>query len=57
MNCCTFFNVEGSDKYELKKFSFEDIDCKDSAKEKAFTKRPVDGLTLKNVKVNGVAIQ
>lgn len=57
MNCGTFFNVEGSDKYALKKFSFEDIDCKDSAKEKAFTKRPVDGLTLKNVKVNGVAIQ
>lgn len=57
MDCGVFFNVEGSDKYALKNFAFEDIDCKDFAKEKAFTKRPVEGLTLKNVKVNGEEIK
>ena len=53
MDCGTFFNVEGSDKYALKKFSFENINVKDAAKKKAFENHPVDQLTLKNVVVNG----
>lgn len=51
-----FFNVSGSDKYVLKNFAFEDIDSKDRGKEKAFSARPVDGLKLKNVVVNGEKI-
>ena len=57
MNCGTFFNVEGSDKYVLKNFAFTDIDSKDKAKEKAFTKRPVEGLTLKNVVINNELVK
>ena len=53
MDCGTFFNVEGSDKYALKNFSFENINVKDAAKKKAFENHPVDQLTLKNVVVNG----
>ena len=53
MECGTFFNVEGSDKYLLKNFSFENIDVKDGAKKKAFENHPVELLTLKNVVVNG----
>ena len=53
MNCGNFFAVEGSDKYALKDFSFENIDCKDNAKKVAFKNHPVEGLTLKNVVVNG----
>ena len=57
MACNNFFAVEGSDKYALKNFSFEDVDVKDAAKVKAFTKRPIEGLTLKNVVVNGETIK
>ena len=57
MDCGVFFNVTGSDKYALKDFTFEDVDVKDGAKEKAFTKRPIENLTLKNVVVNGEKIQ
>ena len=57
MTCNVFFNVTGSDKYELKDFAFQDIDCRDYAKEKAFTQSPVEGLTLKNVKINGESIE
>ena len=57
MACSNFFAVEGSDKYALKNFSFEDVDVKDGAKVKAFTKRPIEGLTLKNVVVNGETIK
>lgn len=53
MECGTFFNVEGSDKYLLRNFSFENIDVKDGAKKKAFENHPVELLTLKNVVVNG----
>ena len=53
MDCGTFFNVEGSDKYALKNFSFENINVKDAAKKKAFENHPIDQLTLKNVVVNG----
>ena len=57
MTCNVFFNVQGSDKYALKDFSFENIDCKDYGKEKPFSQRPIDGLTLKNVVINGEAIE
>lgn len=57
MECGVFFNVTGSDKYALKDFAFEDISVKDFAKEKAFTQRPIEGLTLKNVIVNGEKIE
>ncbi len=57
MTCNVFFAVQGSDKYALKDFTFENLDMKDSAKEKAFTQRPIDGLTLRNVVVNGEKIE
>ena len=57
MDCGVFFNVTGSDKYALKDFTFEDVDVKDGAKEKAFTKRPIENLTLKNVVVNSETIK
>lgn len=56
MECGTFFNVEGSDKYVLKNFSFENVDVKDAAKKKAFENHPVEQLSLKNVVVNGESI-
>jgi len=57
MTCGTFFNVQGSDKYALKDFTFEDIDVEDKAKEPAFTQRPIEGLTLRQVKVNGLTVE
>jgi hypothetical protein len=57
MDCGTFFNVTGSDKYVLKNFTFEGMNMKDAAKEKAFTQRPIENLTLKNVVVNGERIE
>lgn len=57
MDCGVFFNVTGSDKYALKDFTFEDVDVKDGAKEKAFTQRPIENLTLKNVVVNSETIK
>ena len=53
MECGNFFHVEGSDKYALKRFSFEDVDVKDGAKKPAFENHPVEGLTLKNITING----
>ncbi|UKK49726.1 glycosyl hydrolase family 28 protein [Prevotella sp. E9-3] len=53
MDCGNFFAVEGSDKYVLKDFSFENIDCKDNAKKPAFKNNPIDGMKLKNVVING----
>ncbi len=57
MDCGVFFNVEGSDKFRLNDFSFEDIDSKDHGKNKPFEKRPIENLTLKNVVINGENIQ
>ena len=57
MDCKTFFDVQGSDKYALKNFSFDDIDVKDHAKVKAFTERPIDNLRLTNVVVNGERVE
>ena len=53
MECDVFFNVTGSDKYALKSFSFEGVDVKDGAKKPAFENHPIEGLTLKDVVVNG----
>ena len=57
MDCGTFFNVTGSDKYALSNFVFENINVVDHAKEPAFTVRPVENLTLRNVVVNGKNIE
>ena len=56
MNCGTFFDVRGSEKYALKNFMFEDVDVKDKAKVKAFVNHPIDQLILKSVVVNGEQI-
>ena len=53
METSNFFDVEGSDKYALKNFSFENIDVKDRAKKPAFENHPVEGLSLKNITING----
>ena len=54
MDCGTFFNVTGSEKYYLCRFSFDDIDVKDNANAKGFTDNPVEEFSLNNVIVNGV---
>lgn len=56
MDCGTFFNVTGSEKYQLCRFSFDDVDVKDQAKVKAFTNNPIDELTINNVTINGEKI-
>ncbi|MCR4810746.1 MAG: exopolygalacturonase [Prevotella sp.] len=56
MDCGTFFNVTGSEKYQLCRFSFTDIDVKDNAKVKAFTNNPIEDLSLNNVVINGERI-
>ena len=56
MECGNFFNVNGSDKYALKNFTFTDVDVQDKAKVKAFSVNPIDNLTLSNVIVNGETI-
>lgn len=57
MDCGTFFNVTGSDKYVLKNFTFDGVNSKDSGKEKPFTERPIENLTLKDVVLNGEKIE
>ncbi len=52
MDCKTFFDVDGSDKYALRNFTFENIDASDKAKVKAFSVNPVENLQLKNVIIN-----
>ena len=54
MDCGTFFNVTGSEKYYLCRFSFDDIDVSDQANAKGFTDNPVEEFSLNNVFVNGV---
>ncbi len=56
MDCGTFFNVTGSDKYALSDFNFNDIDVQDRAATPAFSNNPVERLTLNGVKVNGEII-
>ena len=58
MTCKKFADVDASDKYDLADFTFEDIDCQETAaKEPSFKVRPYKGLTLKNVKINGTEIK
>jgi polygalacturonase len=56
MDCGVFFDVQGSDKYKLRNFTFTDVDVQDKAKVKAFTAHPVEGLQLKKVIVNGESL-
>ena len=53
MDCGTFFDVRGSEKYRLANFAFDNIDVQDKAKVPAFTDNPIENLQLKNVTVNG----
>ena len=57
MDCDVFFNVEGSDKYVLRNFTFDDVDVQDHAKTPAFTNQPIENLTLTNVIVNGSVVK
>ena len=56
MDCGTFFNVTGSEKYYLCRFSFDDVDVSDQAKVKAFTDNPVEEFSINSVVVNGETI-
>ncbi|MCR5159307.1 MAG: exopolygalacturonase [Prevotella sp.] len=53
MDCGTFFDVRGSEKYKLRNFTFNDVDVVDHAKVKAFTEQPIENLQLNKVVVNG----
>ena len=55
MDCGTFFDVRGSDKYRLHHFVFDNVDVTDKAKVKAFTDNPIEQLVLNKVLVNGEA--
>ncbi len=55
MDCGTFFDVRGSDKYRLHHFAFDNVDVTDKAKVKAFTENPIEQLQLNKVLVNGEA--
>ena len=57
MDCGTFFDVTGSEKYDLCRFTFDNVDVKDNAKVKAFTNNPIEELTLNNVVINGEDIK
>ena len=53
MDCGTFFDVTGSEKYKLHHFYFNDVDVQDKAKVKAFTVNPITNLELEQVIING----
>jgi len=55
MTCDNFFNVNLSDKFDLCRFSFEDIDVQDKAN--AFDKTLIEHTTVKNMRVNGVKVK
>ncbi len=57
MSCKNFFDVGGSDKYRLVDFTFRNIDVTDRAKRPAFSERPVEGLVLDRVVINGKTIE
>lgn len=48
--CKTFFNVEKSDQYELKDFTFENLTIK--AEKGEYDKSQIDNFVLKNVNIN-----
>ncbi len=56
MDCTTFFDVQGSDKYSMKNFTYDNIDVQDKSKVKAFSENPIENLKLNNVIVNGEAL-
>ena len=55
MDCDNFFNVSLSDKFDLCRFSFENIDVKD--KKNAFDKTLIENTTIKNVRINGEKVK
>lgn len=50
LRCKTFFNVEKSDQYELKDFTFENLTIQ--AENGAYDKSQIDNFVLKNIKIN-----
>ena len=55
LKCNTFFDVEGSDQYELTNFTFENMDIE--AEKGDVDKSLIRNFQLKNVKVNGKLIK
>ena len=53
MQCRRFFNVEGSEKYALRNFTFQNIDCTEQAGGEPFAHNPILHLKLEKVTVNG----
>lgn len=51
MDCKNFFDVEESDKYRLKDFTFRDINVNDIRQ--AFDKNVIENTTVKNLVING----
>ena len=56
MECGTFFDVSGSEKYVLRRFEFSDVEVTDRAAKPAFTGHPIEGLQLRNVRINGADV-
>lgn len=55
MTCGNFFNVNLSEKFDLCRFVFENIDVQD--KQNAFDKNLIEHTTVKNVTINGVKVK
>ena len=55
MLCDNFFNVQKSDKFALRDFTFENIDVKD--KKEAFASNVIENTVVRNVVVNGVQMK
>ena len=55
MDCRRFFDVGASDKYALRNFTFENVNVSDG--DGRFDKSLIDGVTVKNVVVNGARIE
>lgn len=55
MSCDNFFNVQKSDKFALRDFTFENIDVKD--KKEAFASNVIENTVVRNVVVNGVQMK
>lgn len=54
MDCQNFFDVGTSDKYNLRDFTFDNIDVVD--KKNAFDKNLIEGTVVKNIIINGEKI-
>lgn len=55
MSCRRFFDVGASDKYALRNFTFENVNVSDG--DGRFDKSLIDGVTVKNVVVNGARVK